>query len=151
MVITKNRKASDARPEPIGVKFLTSPVDVPDHPPVFQGTSFCQAVHQASSEALLLSEGSIDTCRGSPVVLGLTAPGNGFERGLEPRLEDTWGVYLANLTSFGEKGLEPDVVILRDTPQNLGILVEAIGEAGCAMQYAGQTDKSALTIFFGGK
>lgn len=53
---------------------------------------------------------------------------------------------MATLPGFAKAGAEPDVVILRDSGRNLKLHLEKLGRENCAMQYAGQTDKSALGI-----
>ncbi len=140
---------SSSRPEPVGVKFLSSPADVWDDLSLFGGTSYCQAVSQAGEQGLLVRTSSIGTCRWSPVVLWLKQPDGSFEKRLEPSRQATWGIALATLPGFAQAGAEPDVVILRDKAGNLRTLLEGLGRYNCAIQYAGQMGKSALGILQG--
>jgi hypothetical protein len=78
------------------------------------------------------------------VVLGLKDAGSGFEKRQEPRLEGTNAIYMATLDGFAAKGLEPDVVILRDEPKTLRYLSRMAGRNRCVREYAGELDKSAL-------
>ncbi len=150
MDVTGSRLATVSRPEPVGAKFLSNAADSWDGLRPFEGASYCQAVATAGERGFLVRPDSIGVCRWSPVVLGLKEVEGGFETRLQPRREGAWGVALATLPGFAEAGVEPDVVILRDTAANLRFRLAKLGRANCAMQYAGRMDKSALAILEGG-
>ncbi len=141
------------RPAPIGAKFLDSRSDAWDDLFPFEGASYCQAVAKAGAgngQGLLVRAASINSCRWSPVVLGLKQAEGSFEARLEPSLGQSWGVALATLPVFADAGMQPDVVILRDTPANLKAMLERLSRSDCAMQYAGRMDRSALAVMEGG-
>jgi uncharacterized protein (DUF169 family) len=131
--------------QPVGVKFIPSDEDVWVAAPLYEGISYCDAVLRATDgEELQIHPDSITTCKWSPVVLGLKNPESGFEKRQEPRLEGTRGVFLAPLSLFETRGLEPDVVIIRDDPKTLRYLAREAGERRSAREYAEELDKSAL-------
>lgn len=135
--------------QPVGVKVFPDPQDDLQDIAVFRGTSYCDAVRRVTGngELLILSD-SILTCQWSPVILGLKNPENSFEKRLTPRMNKTWGVYLAPLTIFSERDFEPDVIILRDKPDLLKKLLLNLGWDRCALRLAGEMDKSALGILY---
>ncbi len=140
------------RPAPIGAKFLAGPSDAWDDLFPFEGASYCQAVARAGElpgRGLLVRVDSINSCRWSPVILGLKQADGSFEARLEPSLEHTWGIALATLPAFAEAGAEPDIVIVRDTAGNLRAKLDRLGRNNCAMQYAGRMDRSALAVLEG--
>lgn len=131
--------------QPVGVKFILSDEDVWVAAPLYEGISYCDAVLRATGgEELQVHPDSITTCKWSPVVLGLKSPESGFEKRQEPRLEGIAGVFLAPLSRFESRGLEPDVVIIRDDPKTLRYLAREAGQRHCAREYAEELDKSAL-------
>ncbi|MEW6554373.1 MAG: hypothetical protein AB1384_08820 [Actinomycetota bacterium] len=131
--------------QPVGVKFYTGDHNAPAGVPLYEGISYCDAVRRATTgEELVVRAESITSCRWSPVVLGLKEAESGFEKRQEPRLEGTHAVLLAPLTAFEARGLESDVVILRDEPGTLRYLSRIVGPNRCAREYADELDKSAL-------
>jgi len=131
--------------QPVGVKFYSGDHNAPAGIPTFEGISYCDAVRRVTAgEELVVRAESITSCRWSPVVLGLKQAESGFEKRQEPRLEGTNAVLLAPLSGFEARGLEPDVVILRDEPETLRFLSRMVGENRCVREYAGELDKSAL-------
>ena len=111
-------------PPPVGVRRLAGPDDAAEVPP-FAGISYCDAVRQAGEGKMLrVLPGSIGVCHWAPVVLGHKEPGDGFEAGLEPRLEaPAEGLLLAPLDQFPG---EPEVVIVRTGREQLVKLMAAL-------------------------
>lgn len=145
---------------PVGVKVLRS-LDGFEAVGKYRGVSYCDAVRRATlGEELVVTPGSIEVCRWSPVVLGLKVPGGDFESGLEPRLEHpVAGIYLARLDRFADgveaaggsgKSFEPDVVIARGRPAMLGRLASEMGEGALQSAYRGRIGWSALGMDDGG-
>gem|GEM_PF-371176 len=134
--------------KPVAVKAFFEPrEDLQTRMGVYQGISYCDAVRRAAQdEELLVLADSILTCQWSPVVLGLKKPANNFEKRLAPRMEGVWGYYLSSLLSFSKRGLEPDIVIIRGSPQLLRLILSRIGWHNSALNLAGELDKSALGI-----
>ena len=131
--------------QPVGVKFYIPGDSEPAGIPAYEGVSYCDAVWRVTGgEELLVRLESITACNWSPVVLGLKKAESSFEIRQEPRLEGTRAVFLAPLSGFEARGLEPDVVILRDEPKTLRYLASVVGQNRCAREYAGELDKSAL-------
>ncbi len=131
--------------QPVGVKIYKQGDDEPSGIPVYEGMSYCDAVRRVTDgEELLIRLESINACKGSPVVLGLKSPESSFEKRQEPRLEGMRAVFLAPLSSFEARGMEPDTVIMRDEPKILRYLASVVGKNRCAHEYAGELDKSAL-------
>lgn len=142
---------------PVGVKVLRSP-DGFEAVEAYKGVSYCDAVRRATlGEELVVTPGSIEVCRWSPVVLGLKKPEGDFESGLEPRLEHpVAGIYLARLDRFGRSfaspgggagGIEPDVVIVRARPPALRALAAGMGEGALQQRYRGRIGLSALGVW----
>jgi uncharacterized protein (DUF169 family) len=132
----------------IGVRVLKAPDDVTGARE-YHGASWCDAVRLATyGEELVVRPGSIETCRWSPIVLGLKEPENEFESGLEPRLKDmVEGVYLAPLWRF--EGT-PDVLIVRGRPQQIEDLAGRLGDGAMSEKYRGQIGRTALGVGGGG-
>jgi uncharacterized protein (DUF169 family) len=131
--------------QPVGVKFYAGDHNAPAGIPSYEGMSYCDAVRRVTAgEELVLRAESINSCRWSPVVLGLKQAESGFEKRQEPRLEGTNAILLAPLSGFEARGLEPDVVILRDEPGTLRYLSRMVGQNRCVREYADELDKSAL-------
>lgn len=139
------RKAPE--PPPVGVKILRGTTGGFEGVEAYSGVSYCDAVRSASEgRELLLEPGCIEVCKWSPVVLGLKEPENGFEMGLEPRLEaKVAGVYLARLDMFLE-GVEPDVVIVRGRPERIIELAGMIGDGAFQRRYRGEIYRTALGV-----
>ncbi len=132
---------------PVGIKVFFEKPEALQHVEVYRGNSYCDAVRRATgNEELLLISDSILTCQWSPVILGLKQPENSFERRLEPRMEKIWGYYLAPLSYFSGNDFAPDIVIIRDEPAVLKKFLSIMGWEKCALQLAGEIDKSALRI-----
>jgi hypothetical protein len=131
--------------QPVGVKFYVGDFNAPAGIPAYEGMSYCDAVRLVTAgEELLVGRESIDACRWSPVVLGLKEAESGFEKRQEPRQKNTRTIYLAPLSGFEARGIEPDVVIMRDEPGTLRFLSRTVGQNSCVREYAGELDKSAL-------
>ncbi len=132
--------------KPVAVKVLRGPrEDLKEEIEVYQGVSYCDAVRRATgNEELLIRPGSISTCQWSPVILGLKKAENNFERRLAPRMEDVWGYYISSLLSFSKRGLEPDIMIIRGSPELLRLILSHLGWPNTATSLAEELDKSAL-------
>lgn len=131
---------------PVGVKLLGS-VEGFEGVTGYRGVSYCDAVRRAASgEELLLEPAAIETCRWSPVVLGLKPAESDFERSLQPRFDyPVAGFYIAILDRF-RPGTEPDVVIVRDRPAVLSRLADSVGEGGLQRRYRDGIGASALGV-----
>ena len=130
----------------VGVKILKDSTGGFEGVTRYRGASYCDAVKRATlGEALVVEPGGIEVCRWSPIVLGLKAPENSFERGLEPTLVGTQAVFVARLEQFGE-GVEPDVVIVRGSLARLFEVAGAIGPGGLQERYRGNIGWSALGV-----
>ena len=144
-------------PPPVGVSLLRSAAEH-DEIPAFAGVSYCQAVRQAGEgqtpdgargQALRVLPGSIEVCQWAPVVLGLRPPEGHFEQSLAPRLDQgTPGLLLAPLDRFPG---EPEVVLLRTTPQVLESLIRMVGREQLWQGHGGRLALSAVPLFSGGR
>lgn len=136
-------------PGPVGVRALASAQEA-DGVPVYRGVSYCDAVREAGEGAILrVLPGSIEVCGWAPVVLGLKEPDGRFEEGLEPRLAyPVAGLLLARLDRFPG---EPDLVIVRASPEVLHPMVQRLGREGLWEGHQGRLDRSALPTLFEGK
>ncbi len=134
--------ASLRLPSPVGVRRLGKGWER-DGVPVYEGVSYCDAVRRAGEgETLRVLPGSIQVCRWSPVVLGLKGPEGHFEEGLSPRLGyPTAGLLVAPLEDFPG---EPEVVIVRASPEVLLEMVERAGRDRVWEGHGGRLDRSAL-------
>jgi hypothetical protein len=117
---------ADSAPLPVGIRLL------PDAGweagvPVYDGVSYCDAVRRAGEgEVLRVLPGSIQVCGWAPVVLGLKAPEDAFERGIEPRLPfPVAGLLLAPLDRFPG---EPQVVVVRAGLEHIRSRAQQAGE-----------------------
>ncbi len=111
----------------------------------YQGVAWCDAVRRATyGEDLLVEPGSIETCKWSPVVLGLKEPENEFERSLEPRFE--WPVAAVRVAPLWRIGEVPDVVIVRGRPARLRELAARLGDGALTERYSGQIGRTATGI-----
>ena len=131
---------------PVGVKVLES-LDGFEDVEVFRGVSYCEAVrHVIYSGEVLVTPESIDVCKWAPVVLGLKRPESRFEKGIWPRMGGpVAGYYIAPLTRF-RRGVKPDVVILRGSPEQLRVVTEAVGERALVSKYRGKIGITALGV-----
>ena len=129
-------------PSPVGVRRLAGPDDAAEVAR-FVGISYCDAVRQAGEGKMLrVVPGSIGVCHWAPVVLGHKEPGDGFEAGLEPRLEaPAEGLLLAPLDQFPG---EPEVVIVRTGREQLVKLMAALQPGDLWQGHEGELDLSAL-------
>lgn len=129
----------------VGVKILKdSLVGFEDRTP-YRGASYCDAVRLATAgEEVLVTADSIEVCKWSPVVLGLKEPADRFDFKLEPRMPGVSGYFVAPMSSYSN-GLEPDVVIVRARPEQLGRLIHEMGEEALVERYRGQMGRSALS------
>lgn len=111
----------------------------------YQGVSWCDAVRRATyGEDLMVGPGSIDTCRWSPIILGLKEPDNEFEKSLDPRLDgDVAGVRVAPLWRIDGT---PDVLIVRGRPAQLRELADRLGDGALTTRYSGQIGRSATGL-----
>lgn len=127
---------------PVGVRLLASAGEAAAVP-VYQGVSYCDAVRRArEGECLRVVPGSIDVCRWSPVVLGLKAPENRFEEGLEPRLAyPIAGLLLAPLDHFPG---EAQAVLLQAQAGALQVLFDRADPDHLWKGHQGRLDRSAL-------
>ncbi len=136
----------------VGVKMFDSYQPGWSDVPVYFGTSYCHAISRAAhGEELLLLANSISLCQWSPIILGLKKPENSFEKRLQPRVDQLWGIYLAPLARFSTRPIEPDIVIIRDKPHVLKQLFSQLGWARTVSCYEGQMDKSTISILKNGK
>jgi uncharacterized protein (DUF169 family) len=131
---------------PVGVKILES-LDGFEDVEVFRGVSYCEAVRRVTrSGEVLVTPESIDVCKWAPVVLGLKRPESSFEKGIWPRMDrPVAGYYIAPLAGF-RWGVQPDVVILRGSPEQLREITGAIGEQALVSRYRGEIGKTALGV-----
>ena len=129
----------------LGVKVLEQTVEGCEAPR-YSGVSWCDAVRRATfGEELLVTPGSIDICKWSPVVLGLKVPETTFEKSLELRLEGpTAGVYVAPLWRFDQE--TPDVLIVRGRQGQLRDLASRLGPGALTEKFKGRIGWSALGV-----
>ncbi len=137
------RTVDHGTPHPVGVGVLRSTQAHSDIP-VYGGVSYCDAVRRAGEgECLRVLPGSIEVCGWSPVVLGLKAPANRFEQGLEPRLPyPVAGLLVAPLDRFPG---EPEVVVVRAGPEVLRQMIHVLGPEALWDGHEDQLDRSALS------
>lgn len=134
---------------PVGVKRLEQGCRAAEGVPCYRGTSYCDAVRRATyGEELLLKADSITVCQWAPIILGFKEPENPFERRLSPRWKQTEQIYLALPDRFKERALEPDLILIRDRPEILKELLEALGWSPTA---TGGLDRSAMPVLRTGK
>jgi uncharacterized protein (DUF169 family) len=131
----------------VGVRVLQSAEGFADVP-IYRGVSYCDAVRRAGAgEVLRVLPGSIRTCRWAEVVLGFKKPQGRFEEGLAPRLSfPCAGLLLAPLSRFPG---EPEVVVVRTTPEVLREMIEVAGSERLWEEHGGQMDRSALPFLTG--
>jgi uncharacterized protein (DUF169 family) len=130
---------------PVGVRLLRSS-DEQDGLPVYHGVSYCDAVRRAGEgQVLRVLPGSIQICGWAPVVLGLKEPAGRFEGSLAPRLPfPVAGLLLAPLDRFPG---EPDVVVVRGSPQVLLEMATALDRQLLWAGHGGRLDCSALPVY----
>jgi hypothetical protein len=111
--------------------------------PVYRGVSYCDAVRRAGAgESLRILPGSIQVCRWAPVVLGLKPPEGRFEDQLAPRLRaPVAGMLLAPLDRFPG---DPEVVLVRTTPQVLRRALDCLDPGELWEAHGGHVDRSGL-------
>ncbi len=138
---------------PVGVKF--SPASDGSYPAAeeYHGVSYCDAVRQASDGAgkpLLITPGSIEVCRWSPVVLGLREPDKQFDMKIEYAAAfPTGSVLVAPINAF-KSDAPPDVVLIRAERDQLKKLIVSLPPQDIAFDLAGKLDRSALEVFRSG-
>lgn len=143
----QSRPTEPASPSPVGVQILQAGENL--NIPVYHGISYCDAVRRAGDgKALQVLPGSIEVCSWAPVVLGLKQPEGRFEEGLTPRLAfSVTGLLLAPLDSFPG---EPDVVLVRTTPEVLRSMAQRLGREGLWAGHQGRLERSALPYLLDG-
>jgi hypothetical protein len=137
----------------VGVRRLRDAGDG-DSVPVYHGISYCDAVRRAGGrdggpegQALRVLPGSIEVCRWAPVVLGLKAAEDAFERRLAPHLaQDQAGLLLAPLEGFPG---EPEVVLVRAEARELRARLARAGAESLWQGHGGQLSCSALPALGG--
>lgn len=132
---------------PVGVKIITEKTAMIDDVPTFRGISYCLAVTEVTNQGeCWVDAQSIDTCGWAPFVLGFATPSTEFEKSLLPRLpKSIAGLYLANLDSV-RKGIDPDVVLVRTTRENLHLMLDKIGWENAAWEYAEEKRLSVSSL-----
>ena len=133
---------------PVGVRVMN---DIPEGMTdlnTFSGVSYCHAVYLAGEgREMLVTPNSIHTCQWVPVVLGFKVPENKFERSITEHLEHkTAGVYLARIDLFN-RGLEPQVVIIRTSPANMRLILGHLGKDAFIEPSRYTRDATALSLF----
>lgn len=135
---------------PVGVLAWTGEVPPPAGFRHYLGVSFCDALRLATpagAPPLAVDPSSIQTCRWSPVVLGLKPRESYFERRLVPSLPaGTKAVLLAKVGLFREAGLKPDVVVLRASAGVLGAILSALGTSFVQDRHL-DVDRSMIRYF----
>ena len=132
---------------PVGVKFFPGTSELLETYPAYSGISYCDAVRKATEgEELLILKDSIVTCQWSPIILGLKAPQNAFEKRLAPLMKEDGTFFIAPLSAFSGLDITPDLVIIRDEPETLKKLIAEAGKENCAMHISGEMDKSTLGV-----
>lgn len=128
----------------VGVEFLRDTLEGCDSN-TYHGVSWCDAVRLATfGEDLVIVPGSIETCKWSPIILGLKQPENKFEESLEPRIADAIaGVRVAPLWRFSG---DPDVLIVRGRPAQLKELARRLGPGSLTTRYSGQIGRTATGV-----
>jgi hypothetical protein len=142
-----SRAEDHGTPRPVGVSVFRS-AQAHSDVPVYCGVSYCDAVRRAGEgECLRVLPGSIEVCGWSPVVLGLKAPANRFERGLTPRLPSpVAGLLVAPLDRFPG---EPEVVVVRAGREVLRQMVQVLGPEALWNGHEGRLDRSAMPALTG--
>ncbi|MFA6451677.1 MAG: DUF169 domain-containing protein [bacterium] len=138
---------------PVGVKASPAPLDKYPAAAEYKGISYCDAVRQASEgegRSLLITHGSIEVCRWSPVVLGLREPDSQFDLKVKYQFPfPTDSVLLAPAALFSPEN-PPDVVLIRATPAELKKAFLSIGPENFAADLAPYLDRSAISVLTSG-
>lgn len=132
----------------MGVKIMTGEAGDSALIPQFTGVSYCEALLMATLGAkLLVVPSSIKVCQWSPVILGLKAAGNAFEKSIQrPLTGGIRPIYLAPISMFNKKD-KPDVVIIRAEADTFRAIIGILGnDAFIPYQQYGR-DETALSIF----
>jgi len=138
---------------PVGVKASPEPPEYYPEAEAYKGISYCDAVRQASDgegRALLITPGSIEVCRWSPVVLGLREPDQKFNLKVLYQFPFPTGSVLLAPVNLYNPNRPPDVVLIRATPAELKNVIAALGPENFAMDLAPHLDRSALSVFQSG-
>jgi hypothetical protein len=136
---------------PVGLKILGDD-DIKDFEDVaeFSGVSFCGSFFGAAyGMELIVKPGSVKVCQWTPVVLGFKQPENSFERCITEHLQPvTPGIYVAPMHVF-RKGVIPDAVVIRTTPDNLAGIIDVLGWENFISPDRYGLDYTALDTFRG--